>query len=105
VVTTTWEDVPMPVAHPPEFRTRAVAEARKGDKSLSVLASELRISESCLRNWPAADNVDNGDTPGLTTKERTELTELRKRVRTLEMETEILKRAAALFARDNVLPK
>jgi transposase len=95
----------MPPPHPPEFRMRAIAEARKGDKPISQVAADLRISESCLRNWLAADDVENGTKAGLTSVEKKELAELRKRVRTLEMETEILKRAAALFARENVLPK
>lgn len=95
----------MPPPHPPEFRMRAIAEARKGDKPISQIAAELRISESCLRNWLAADDVENGTKPGLATAEKKELAELRKRVRQLEIEHEILKRAAALFARENVLPK
>ena len=95
----------MPAPHPPEFRKRAVELARQGDKPIAEIAKDLRISESCLRNWLAADDVENGTKPGLTNAEKKELTELRKRVRTLEMETEILKRAAALFARENVLPK
>jgi transposase len=84
---------------------RAVAEARKGERPISAIAKDLRISDSCLRHWLAVDAVDKGDKPGLATDEKKELTELRKRIRTLEMETEILKRAAALFARENVLPK
>ncbi|MGH3861854.1 transposase, partial [Actinokineospora sp.] len=94
----TWKDVPMPAPHPPEFRMRAIAEARKGDKPVSQIAAELRISDSCLRNWLAADDVENGAKPGLAPAEKKELAELRKRVRQLEIEHEILKRAAALFA-------
>lgn len=95
----------MPPAHPPEFRMRASAEVRKGEKTISQIAEDLRISDSCLRHRMAIDDVKKGDKAGLTASEKKELTELRKRVRTLEMETEVLKRAAALFARDNVLPK
>src|SRR5207253_2906500 len=62
--------------------------------------------ESCLRNWMAqADTDDAGDdAPKLTSKEKKELAELRREKRRLEMEVEILKRAAAYFARENVLP-
>lgn len=80
--------------------------ARVGDKPVAVLAKELQISESCLRNWMAqADADDNGGGDRLTSGEKRELAELRRRNRQLEMENEILKRAAAYFARENVLPK
>jgi len=68
-------------------------------------AEDLGISESCLRNWMAQADVDAGTRPGLSTEERKELAELRRRNRVLEMEVEILKRASAYFARENVLPK
>ena len=96
----------MPAPHPPEFRQRAVALARTGDKPIAVLAKELQISESCLRNWIAqADAGGNVSDSRLTSAEKKELAELRRRNRQLETENEILKRAAAYFARENVLPK
>lgn len=95
----------MPAPHPVEFRQRAVELARKGGKPVAQLAKDLGISESCLRNWMSqADTDDNGGTK-LTTAERKELSELRKKNRQLELENEILKRAAAYFARENMLPK
>src|SRR5919107_1668898 len=95
----------MPAPHPVEFRQRAVELARTGDKPIAQLAKELQISESCLRNWMAqADADDGGRQDRLTTGEK-ELTEMRRRNRQLEMENEILKRAAAYFAKENVLPK
>jgi transposase len=96
----------VPAPHPPEFRQRAVELARQRTKPVAELAKELRISESCLRNWMAqADTDDAGhDAPKLTSKEKKELAELRREKRRLEMEVEILKRAAAYFARENVLP-
>ena len=66
---------------------------------------ELGITESCLRNWVAQADVDTGAKPGLSSDERAELAALRREKRRLEMENEILKRAAAYFARENVLPK
>lgn len=51
------------------------------------------------------DAVDSGRKPGVTSDEHRELVELRRRLRVLEMENEILKRASAYFARENVLPK
>jgi transposase len=96
----------MPAPHPVEFRQRAVELARTGDRPVAQLAKELQISESCLRNWMVqADADDGGRQDRLTTAEKKELTELRRRNRQLEMENEILKRAAAYFAKENVLPK
>ena len=96
----------MPAPHPPEFRQRAVELARLGDKPVAALAKDLGISESCLRNWMAQADADtNGSTIRLTSAEKKELAELRRKNRQLEMENEILKRAAAYFARENILPK
>ena len=96
----------MPAPHPPEFRQRAVELARQRTKPVAELAKELRISESCLRNWMAQADADDAgdDAPKLTSQEKKELAELRREKRRLEMEVEILKRAAAYFARENVLP-
>lgn len=63
------------------------------------------FSESCLRRWMSLDDVDAGRKEGLSSSERKELVELRRRNRVLEMELEILKRASAYFARENILPK
>ena len=95
----------MPAAKPPEFRRRAVDLARSGQQPVAKTASDLGISESCLRRWMAQDDVDAGRREGISTDERRELVELRRRNRVLEMEVEILKRASAYFARENVLPK
>ena len=95
----------MPVAKPPEFRRRAVELARRREQPVAQIAKDLGISESCLRRWMALDDVDAGRKEGLSSDERRELVELRRRTRVLEMENEILKRASAYFARENVLPK
>ena len=96
----------MPAPHPPEFRRRAVELGRLGEKPISAIAKELSISESCLRNWMAQADADDGNTNSrLSGDEKRELAELRKEKRRLEIENEILKRAAAYFARENVLPK
>ena len=96
----------MPAPYPAEFRLRAVELALTGDKPVSALAKDLGISESCLRNWMAQTDADDGGRADrLTTADKKELAELRRRNRQLEMENEILKRAAAYFARENVLPK
>jgi transposase len=95
----------MPAARPPEFRRRAVELARRREQPIAQIAKDLGISESCLRRWMDVADVDEGVKEGLTSEERRELVELRRRTRVLEMENEILKRASAYFARENVLPK
>jgi transposase-like protein len=95
----------MPTPHPPEFRARAVELARERAKPMAQIAKDLGISEGCLRNWLHQADVDSGTREGLTTSERAELVKLRRENRTLAMENEILKRAAAYFAKENVLPK
>ena len=94
----------MPAAKPPECRRRALDLVAQGEPVARV-AKDLGISESCLRRWMEQDAVDNGRKEGLTSAERKELVELRRRNRVLEMEIEILKRASAYFARENILPK
>jgi transposase len=92
----------MPAPHPPEFRRRAVELARQGTTPVSKIAKDLGISDSCLRNWMhQADADEKGGSDG----EKKELSELRRRNRLLEQENEILRRAAAYFARENMLPK
>jgi transposase-like protein len=95
----------MPRPHPPEFRQRAVELARLREKPVAQIAADLGISDSCLRNWMAQADIDEGRREGLSSREREELVELRRQARTLKLENEILKRAAAYFARENVLPK
>lgn len=96
----------MPVPFPPEFRQRAIELVRTSDKPLGEVARELGISRSCLQNWIRQEKADAGDgSAGLSSAEKKELAELRRRNRQLEMENDVLKRAAAYFARENVLPK
>ncbi|ERG65067.1 transposase [Agrococcus pavilionensis RW1] len=94
----------MPAPKSPEFRRRALDLVAHGEP-VAATARNLGISESCLRRWMARDDVDAGRSEGLTSAEKRELVELRRRTRVLEMENEILKRASAYFARENVLPK
>jgi transposase-like protein len=95
----------MPAPKPPEFRRRAVELARLREKPIAQIAKELGISESGLRRWMDQADIDEGHKEGLSSDERAELVQLRRDKRVLEMEIEILKRAAAFFARENVLPK
>jgi len=95
----------MPAAKPVEFRRRAVALARSGEKPVAEISRDLGISESCLRRWMTQSSVDDGRLEGLTRDDRAELVRLRRENRVQAMEIEILKRASAYFARENVLPK
>lgn len=95
----------MPAPHPPEFRRRAVELAQLREKPIAEIAKDLGISESCLRNWMSQADINQGREEGLTSEERTELVRLRRVNRVQAMEIEILKRASAYFARENVLPK
>ena len=90
----------MPAPYPLEFRQEAVALLRRSGKSVPQLASELGISPQSLRNWARQIDVDEGRRDGLSSDEREELRRLRREVRTLTEEREILKKAAVFFAKD-----
>ena len=95
----------MPRTHrpyPPEFRAEAVRLARSSDKSIPALAADLGVSSEALRHWlRQADAGEGRGQPGdLTTDEREELRRLRREVRTLQQEREILRKAAAYFAKE-----
>ena len=92
-------------AYPREFRERAVELYLSGGGSIQKLGRELGVSTTTLGNWVRQAKVDAGDASGIRTEDRDELTALRREIRRLEMENEILKRAAAFFAKENVLPK
>ncbi len=90
-----------PRGYPPEFRAEAVRLYRDTDKTLRQVSSDLGISMESLRKWVAQAEIDEGKRDGLTTEERQEVAQLKRRVRILEQEREILKKAAAFFAKEN----
>ena len=98
----------MPRTRPPypeEFRREAIKLVRLMGKSQRQVAEDLGISDVTLRNWIKQAERDEGKRPdGLSTDEREELARLRRETQTLRMEREILKKAAAFFARETGEP-
>ena len=86
-----------------EFKAEAVRLCRVGDRSIAQVASDLDLTETALREWVKRAAVDAGKGPpgALTSEERAELTRLRRENKRLQMEREILKKAAAFFAKES----
>jgi len=84
-----------------EFRREAVALIRSGQRKLPEASKSLGVSEQTLRNWLQRAEVDAGQAEGVTSEEREELRRLRRENRVLREEREILKKAAAFFAKEN----
>jgi len=86
-----------------EYKAEVVRLVRDGGKTIRQVASDLDLTESSLRNWVTRAGIDagGGGTGALTTAERAELVALRREARQLRMEREILKKAAAFFAKES----
>ena len=86
-----------------EYKAEVVELIRKSGKSVGAVARALDLTETAVRAWVKQADVDAGQGPtgALTTAEREELAQLRRRVKTLEMEREILKKATAFFAKES----
>jgi transposase len=96
----------MPRSRPPypeQFRREAVELVRKekGDRSVKEIAVDLGVTEQSLRNWLKQADVDAGRAHGLSSEEKEELRRLRREVRVLREEREILKKAAAFFVKES----
>ncbi len=91
--------------YPPEFRQEAVRLLRSGVRSTKQLAVELGCSPQTLSNWVRQDQADRGERDDLlSSEERQRLRELERENKVLRQEREILKRAAAFFARETDRP-
>lgn len=98
----------MPKAYSKEFKRRAIDLVLSDGGRSVVVAAQIGMSHSCLDGWVRQAKIDQGKLPagaGLTTEELRELAVLRRENKRLKEELDIVKRAAALFARDNILPK
>ena len=94
----------VPRPFPNEFREDVigVARAREPGQTLKQIAADFGVSESCLTNWLSAADREDGVKPGPTAAETAELREARRRIRLLEQENEVLRRAAAYLSQANL---
>ncbi len=90
----------MPKKFPPEFKRDVVSVARRGDLTVAEVAADFDISPESIRRWMRQADIDDGIKDGLTSAEQSEIVQLRRDKRRLEMEVEILRRATAYFAKD-----
>ena len=88
--------------YPQEFRDDVVAVARRGQAPLKQIAKDFGISEGSLLNWMKRADIEDGRRPGVSEDERKELREAKKRIRLLEQENEVLRRAAAYLSQANL---
>jgi len=94
----------MPERYPIELRRDIVAVARKRETSLSQIAKDFGISEACLHNWLKKADIEDGLAPGVTEQDTAELRVAKKRIRLLEQEAKVMRRAVTYLSRD-VIPK
>jgi transposase-like protein len=96
----------MPRPYPKEFRDDVIRVARNRGPGVRIkdIAEDFGILESCLNNWLRQADRDDGIRSGPTTEELSENRELRKRLRLLEQENEVLRRAAAYLSQANLGP-
>jgi len=90
--------------YPDEFRSRAVALVRSGQQ-VTKTAADLGITSSCLYGWVKQDRINRGEIPGVSTTESRELRKAKRRIRELEDEVEILRRANAMLGSSAHHPK
>jgi transposase-like protein len=92
-------------SYSPEFRRRVIERVRRGH-SVKAVAAELGVSEMSIFRWKVQDAVDRGERPGKSSREQSELTSARRRIRELETELAIIKKASEFYSSlDKIRPK
>jgi transposase len=99
-----WKDVTVSKPYPKEFRDDVVRVARNRDADvrLEQIASDFGIHYTTLYGWLKRADVDDGAKPATTASESSELREARRRIKLLEQENEVLRRAAAYLSQSNL---
>ena len=97
----------MPKPYPREFRDDVVRVARRREPGVTLeqIASDFGVHPMTLSKWLRRAAIDDGDRPGTTSTENEELRAARRRIRLLEQENEVLRRAAAYLSQANLPPK
>jgi len=93
----------MPGPYPREFREDVIAVAKRRESGVTIkqIATDFGISEATLQNWLRQADVEEGNRPGQTAADASEARELKKRIRLLEQENEVLRKAAAYLSQAN----
>ncbi len=95
----------MPRQYPPEFRERIVALARSG-RPVSRISSDYGVAGATIYRWLDQDRIDHGEKPGATSAQNTDLAAARQRIRELEHELDLVRKAAAIFdEQEKIRPK
>jgi transposase len=83
-----------------EFKAETVALIRRSGKSIAEVSREMGLPESSVHRWLAQSDIDSGQRDGLTTAEREELSRLRRELRVVREERDVLAKAIAFFTKD-----
>lgn len=95
----------MPKQYPTEYRRRIVELARSG-VAVTKLVADYDVPMQTIYRWIDQDKIDHGEKPGLTSPEHAELLAARKRIRELEQDLDVVRKAAAIFdEQDGIRPK
>jgi transposase len=99
-----WEDVAVPKPYPQEFRDDVVQVARDREPGVTVeqIAKDFGVHPMTLFKWLRQADTDEGSKPGVSRNDSAELREARKRIKLLEQENEVLRRATAYLSQANL---